>query len=751
MGERVENELKEWAGAVEVALMQAGEDTAAERFSWLASGLLRRSPGKLWDLLKDASKEEIGRIPDAGSLLDSLAQRLIDVGRTTEASDCVQAATRWGIKLPGLVHRQLAHAQAQSGQSAAAEETIRTLLKRDASDLEAWRFLYRILSQRGQTAEAHDVLNRLVELDPSAATATFAHRERAKLGEMRGRSVRIALLSSYVLDPLIPFLDVECRRAGLVPAFYVAPFNQYTQEVLNPASGLYAFGPDVVFVGLDVEDLCPAFRRAPSAEDLAASRAEIRHTIASLTRELRSRSNALIVVHELAPGGRSPHGILDNRRPDGLVRWAEDVNRDLAEDVRGQSHTFLLPLREVLARAGIERGQNRKLYYMARMRHGDAVLRELARCSMRYVKPLKGLTRKCVVLDLDGTLWGGVVGEVGAEGIQLGPTAPGVEFVDFQEALLNLTRRGVLLAVCSKNNPDDVMPVLREHKHMVLRETHFSALRINWRNKAENLAAIAEELNIGLDALVFIDDNPVERELIRQMLPDVLTVDLPRDASQYRATLEELTDFELLALTKEDELRAGQYQASRRRQALERSSGSLDEYLHSLEIRAEIGRATAHHVPRLVQMFNKTNQFNATTKRYQAPDIERFLAAGDRQVYVLVVADRFGDHGLVGSAIVFDEGDAWSIDSVLLSCRAMGLSVETVLLKRIYDAARQRGVRRLIGAFIPTAKNGPTADFYSRHGFRPDGDAGGVQTWVLDPTVDSLEDPAWITVSVVGD
>jgi FkbH-like protein len=258
------------------------------------------------------------------------------------------------------------------------------------------------------------------------------------------------------------------------------------------------------------------------------------------------------------------------------------------------------------------------------------------------------------------------------------------------------------------------------------------------------------ELNIGLDALVFLDDNPVERELVRQLLPEVLTVDLPKDASQYRSTLEDLTDFELLAVTREDELRVSQYQANRRRQALEHSSGSLDEYLRSLEVRAEIGRAADHQVARLVQMFNKTNQFNTTTRRYQTSDVERFIASPTHRVYVLDVADRFGEHGLVGTAVVREEGATWVIDNVLLSCRAMGLSVETTLLKTVYDAARRHGVARLVGEFAPTKKNAPCADFYSRHGFRPDAGMEGVQAWVLDPVVDRIEDPAWITVTRTG-
>jgi FkbH-like protein len=750
MAQRVEHRLKEWIGAAEVALLERGDDATAGRFAWLAAGLLRRSPEKLWDLLRDAGKGDVDGLPELTGVLEQLVDRLVAGGRLAEAAEVVTASARWQVRLAASVHRQLAQGQLRAGEPSRAEQTIRALLKRDGADGESLRLLYRLLRDGGRSAEAHEVLTRLVALDPSSATATFAHRERAKLGEAGGREVRLAVLSSYVLEPLIPFLDAECRAARLAPVFYVAPFNQYTQEILNPASGLYAFAPEIVFVALDLEDLFPGIRGVPAVEELAQAREEIRGRIASLVRELHTRSPALVVVHELAPTGRSAHGILDNRRADGIGRWAEDVNRDLAEELGAQGHTFLLPLRDVWQRAAGERGQRHKLWYMARMRHTDAALHELARASMRYVKPLKGLTRKCVVVDLDGTLWGGVVGELGADGIQLGPTAPGVEFIEFQEALLNLTKRGILLAICSKNNPDDVLPVLREHKHMVLREEHFSALRINWRNKAENIAEIAVELNIGLDALVFVDDNPVERELVRQMLPEVLTIDLPRDASQYRATLEDLTDFELLALTREDELRVSQYQANRRRQALEQSSGSLDDYLRSLEIRAEIGRAAGHHVPRLVQMFNKTNQFNTTTRRYQTPDVERFLDSPVHQVYVLDVADRFGDHGLVGTAVVRETGDTWVIDNVLLSCRAMGLSVETALLKRIGDAARDRGVARLVGEFAPTAKNAPSADYFARHGFRADGDADGTQTWVLDPRVARIENPAWIAVTLTG-
>jgi FkbH-like protein len=747
MDQRVDQRLKEWIGAAEMALLDVGEDTAAERFASLAASLLRRTPERLWTLLSQASREELDRIPNVDGLLGGLVERLLSAGRLDTAQVVAEASGRWEIRLADAVLRRLAQAQVRVGATTQAEAITRDLLKRTPGDGESLRLLFRLLRDSGRSAEAHQMLDRLVAHDRTGATASFARRQRTKLPPMTGRTVRIALLSSYVLDSLVPFLDVECRQAGVVPEFYVGPFNQVSQEIMNNGSGLYAFAPDIVFLALDLEDVFPTVREVPSAHDLARGRAEIRDRIMSLTRELRARSEALIVVHEMVLSVRAPYGILDNCRGDSVLRWVEDVNRDLADALAAQGHALLLPLRQVLARAGTDQGQSRKLQYMARMRHGDATLSALARESMRYIKPLKGLTRKCVVVDLDGTLWGGVVGEDGPDGIALGPTAPGVEYVDFQQALLNLTRRGILLAVCSKNNHDDVLPVLREHKHMVLREEHFSAMRINWRSKAENLAEIANELNIGLDALVFIDDNPIERELVRQMLPEVLTVELPRDAAQYRLTLEELSDFELLVLTREDELRVGQYAANRGRQALERSSGSLEEYLHSLEIRVDIAPAAPAHVPRLVQLFNKTNQFNTTTRRYQTPDVERFITSPGHRVWVLEASDRFGQHGLVGAAVVRQADTGWIVDSMLLSCRAMGLAVETALLARVAETARTHDIDRLVGEFIPTAKNGPSADVFQRHGFRLEGETDAGQVWVLDPRIQRIKIPTWISAT----
>jgi FkbH-like protein len=690
----------------------------------------------------EAHAEEIARA--GADLAGLLARTLLERKLHGEALELLRVAR--GTKLLGDAAPcvRLAKALSREGRHAEARQALADALAIDPACLPAMRVLYECAAQGGDSAEAARWLARLADADATYPTASYVFRERRKLPRGPGRAVRIALLSSYVLDWLVAYLDAECRRAGLEPEFYVAPFNQHSQQALDAASELYRFEPDLIFVALGLEDVCPQAVSPARGEDLAGARRALVEQVLGLVQAIESHSKALAVVHSFSALGRDARGILENRSEGSLTDWLAALNGELAEALRTRQRSFLMPLDAVLGWVGRERSHQPKTWYMGSMRIAEAALPELARYSMRYVKALMGLTKKCVVLDLDGTLWGGIVGEAGAEGIALGPTAPGAEYVEFQRALLDLTRRGVLLAVCSRNNPDDALPVIRTHPHMVLREEHFAAVRINWNNKADNIAEIAEELNIGLDSLVFLDDNPNERELVRQLVPDVLTVELPRDPALYRRMLEDMTDFDLLALTAEDEKRGARYQANAKRRAGRGAAASLEEYLRSLEIRASIGRAAPESLGRLVQMFNKTNQFNLTTKRYQAEDVARFMQSDEYRVYDLRVADRFGDHGLVGTAVVRAEGEAWRIDSLLMSCRVMGLGVETAFLDRICADASSERARRLVGEYVPTRKNVPVKEFYGQHGFALSREEDGRQEWTLDVAARPVRKPAWI-------
>jgi FkbH-like protein len=684
---------------------------------------------------------------DLPALLNALAWQLLAKANPCLVEELLSLSAEWQTPFSEDIHLELAKAWSQRSEFAKARKVLHNVLKRTPTSSEPLLALYELAKTEQRSTEAHALLNQLIEADPSLSTAVFAYKERSKLPPDSGRPVRLALLSSYVLDQLIPFLDFECRRVGLVPEFYLAPFNQFTQEILNHNSALYSFNPELVFLAVSIEDLFPGFTEYPSHDELMRAKDDVTNTMLRLVKELQQSSGALVIVSDFGLMHYSPHGLLDNRLPQGLLRWTTVLNQVLADAFAQLERTFLLPLFEVLSWVGKARAKNPKMDYMASMRLSDAALPELARYCMRYVKPLKGLTKKCVVLDLDGTLWGGIVGELGPEGIQLGPTVPGKEYMEFQRALLNLTRRGTLLAICSKNNPEDVLPVLREHKYMILREEHFAAMRINWRNKAENIKEIVEELNIGPDSLVFIDDNPNERELVRQLLPEVLTIELPRDPSHFRMTLESLSDFELLAVTKEDEMRMAQYQAIGKRKAMRNAIASLEDYLYSLALKVTIELAKPEGLNRLVQMCNKTNQFNLTTPRYQTADVERFLKSNEYRVYTLGVSDRFVDHGIVGTAVVRVEPNQWRIDTLLMSCRVMGLTIEQAFLARLCQDALEASALTLLGEFIPSKKNHPAKDFYFQSGFSLQSDTGGHQIWEYQLATFKVKTPPWITVT----
>ena len=338
--------------------------------------------------------------------------------------------------------------------------------------------------------------------------------------------------------------------------------------------------------------------------------------------------------------------------------------------------------------------------------------------------------KKCLVLDLDNTLWGGVLGEDGISGIRIGGDYPGKAFHFFQESLLQLSRSGVILAVCSKNNEADVLEAWEKNPYLVLRKEHFAAWRINWNDKAANLRELAEELNIGLDSFVFLDDNPAERELVRQLLPMVSVPEFPAQPYELPAFFRQCVNvyFKVYSVTDEDRQKVAQYKANAARSRAQQGFSDLASFLESLDIRITIAAADAFNIPRIAQMTQKTNQFNLTTKRYADTDIQRFVAEGWK-VWCLRAEDRFGDNGITGVILV--DGD--SIDSLLLSCRILGKGIEQAFLKAVLSRLKDEGVKTVRARYCPTAKNGQVRDFYERCGFacvaeEPDGG----KAYVLD-------------------
>jgi FkbH-like protein len=413
-------------------------------------------------------------------------------------------------------------------------------------------------------------------------------------------------------------------------------------------------------------------------------------------------------------------GIADLNAEYGETEFHLDLNLDLLRRFKGLPRVQVFDAERLASRFGKERLVDRRMYYLAKMEWSPAFLGCVAGELVRHARAAQGRTRKCLVLDLDNTLWGGVVGEDGPAGVKIGPGDPeGEAFLDLQHRLKALQAQGVLLAVCSKNNPGDVHELFESRPEMPLKLSDFAAVEVSWEPKHEGLKKIAAALNLGTDSLVFMDDNPAETSLIAQMLPEVKTVLLPPDPAEYAAFVERLTDFERTAVLEEDARKTSQYRENRQRQELQAAAGDLATYLASLRTELAIGRARRDDLPRVHQLFTKTNQFNLTTQRYTPAEVERFIGSPICELWVARARDRFGELGTIGAILLKRDGRVVYVDSFLMSCRAMGRGIETALMNHLkHRLLDEPGHLELRGRYLPTAKNKPVETFYEDQGFR---------------------------------
>jgi FkbH-like protein len=432
-----------------------------------------------------------------------------------------------------------------------------------------------------------------------------------------------------------------------------------------------------------------------------------------------------------------------DRRAAGSVRaQVEAVNRSIV-DLAAELACPLLDCAELAARVGTTRWFDHTQWHAAKLPFALELTPLYADHVARILGAMCGRGRKALVLDLDNTLWGGVVGDDGLEGIVLGQgSGEGEAFLAVQRYALELKRRGVVLAVCSKNDEHAARAPFHRHPEMLLSEEDIAVFSANWRDKAANLRDIAAALNIGTDALVLMDDNPREREQVRQALPEAAVPELPDDPAWYAAAVAQAGYFETLGLTAEDAVRAEQYRANACRARALQSEGDLDAFHRSLGMHCTIRRFDALSRSRIAQLINKTNQFNLTTRRYTEADVAAIEADPSKYELQVRLSDRFGDNGMI-SVIVFDiSGEEWVCDTWLMSCRVIGRRVEELVLDVIAAAAREAGARRLLGDYIPTAKNRLVETFWPRMGFVEQGRLpGGGSRWVLNLDQHLAHDP----------
>jgi FkbH-like protein len=562
--------------------------------------------------------------------------------------------------------------------------------------------------------------------------------------------IDVAFLATATMDLVEPYLLVEGARRGfkIVPRFL--PFNQLELQAMTADSELYAVHPDVVIVAWHIDELSPDIARRFLRQDVASLEAEVGRVesrVRGILTSIRARSAASLLVFNLAPPRHPAAGLADPGLEISQLTVVQRLNDRVAGACRQIADCHVVDYARAVLETGLRRWADLRLLRRGRIPFGTDGQIATGRLLARAIRAARKPPCKCLVLDLDNTLWGGVLGEDGAGGIRLGEDHPGNAFKEFQSALHSLRDRGILLAVASKNDERDALMVLDSHPDSLLRSEHFSAMRINWDDKANSLRAIAAELSIGLDALAFFDDSPIEREWIRSQLPEVNVIAVPESPIDYVDALFDSGAFDQLSISRDDTARAAMYAEDGARKALELRHESLDDFLRDLGLRATIGPVGPATLPRVTQLVAKTNQFNLTTRRHSAVDVARI--ANEGLGLWLRVSDRFGDAGLVGLALarLTSVNGEWELDTFLLSCRVIGRNVETALLATLCDAIRQRGGRVLRGRFIPTQRNAPAANFLPCHGFTHTtrGDE------ILDLTADIVRSPDYIAVELVND
>lgn len=524
---------------------------------------------------------------------------------------------------------------------------------------------------------------------------------------------RCLLISDFNLDNLAGLLtyDEEEPRVEVI----VAPYGQPVSGLIQRQGEWWQQKPHCGLVWTRPEGAIAAFGRRFQGEGVADGEilAEV-DAFAELLRQAAGQLKALFVPTWEVPGWQRGYGPLDLRPGLGIGYALLQMNLRLADRLADLANVFVLDLRRWLEPAG-DRAFQPRLWQLARIPFHRSVFVEAVRDLKAALRGLEGQARKLIALDLDDTLWGGIVGEVGWEGLRLGGHDPtGEAFLEFQRALKTLSRRGVLLAIVSRNEEQVALEAIARHPEMILRLEDFAGWRINWQDKAQNLADLVAELNLGLASVVFIDNDPVERARIRQALPEVWVPEWPAHPSLYASTLLGLRCFDRPEVSSEDRDRIQHYAAERQRREQRRQVPSLEEWLASLELKVRVEPLALANAPRAAQLLKRTNQMNLTGRRLTETELLAWVKGPGRECWVFSVADRFGDSGLTGLASLEQCGATGWIADFALSCRVMGRRVEEAMIYYLVQRARELGLREVCAECVPTAKNRPCRDFFAR-------------------------------------
>jgi FkbH-like protein len=553
---------------------------------------------------------------------------------------------------------------------------------------------------------------------------------------------RLGLLGNGTLDLIAPVLVATAARHGIALECITGAYDQFMQDALLPSSDVNQCRPDAVLLALDYRGL--SLRATPGDKAAAAQSVEDAFSMLDNMRSaIRRNSGATCILQTLAPPPEGLFGSLDRALPGTMRSLVDDLNRRVAQGAL-QSDDLLLDVAGIAETVGLAEWHSPALWNMAKLPFADAYVPFYADHVARIIGALRGKSRRCLVLDLDNTLWGGVIGDDGLEGIRIAQgDAAGEAHLSVQQLALALRRRGVVLAVSSKNTDSVARQPFQEHPDMLLKEEHIAVFQANWDDKATNIRAIATELALGLESLVFLDDNPVERGLVRRELPEVAVPEVDADPASYARTLAAAGYFEAIQFSEEDRARAEMYQGNARRLSLQKQAGDIDAYLRLLDMRIVFSPFDRMARARVAQLINKSNQFNLTTRRYAEAGVAAVEADPDVFAMHARLIDSFGDNGIICVVICRKTADAtWTIDTWLMSCRVLGRGVEQMVLREILLCGRARGIKRLIGSYFPTGRNAMVQDHYDKLGFtRISEDADGATMWELSMDTEIAPSP----------
>ena len=527
---------------------------------------------------------------------------------------------------------------------------------------------------------------------------------------------KLAVMGDCAIQHLATALRGYGVYMGLGLSVLDTDYNQIDAQVMDPGSELYRFAPNAVLIQMCTEKLYEAFCAAPLncrssfAEDTYAR-------IVRIWEQMNINIAATILQCNFPLMDDGVFGQFGSKTADAFLFQQRKLNFLLMQGCQDVKNVYLIDLDSIQATVGRKAFSDPKLYYIAKMPISVDVLPEIAKKVLDQIQALRGITKKCVVLDLDNTLWGGVIGDDGLSGIQIGELGTGHAFSDFQAWLKELKNRGMLLAVCSKNNEPAAKEPFEKHPEMVLRLEDISMFVANWEDKASNIRNIQKTLNIGMDSLVFLDDNPFERNLVRSMIPEITVPELPEDPALYLQYLRNLGLFETASYSAEDAGRTQQYRQQAERAVFESSFQSYEDYLEGLAMKAVAAPFDVFHYPRIAQLTQRSNQFNLRTVRYTEAEIEAIANDNNRITLYFTLKDKFGDHGLISVVILDKQGQELFVSEWLMSCRVLKRGMEEFIINKILQTAADNGFRKVIGEYIPTPKNAMVKDLYEKMGF----------------------------------